>query len=191
MNKKILVAIFTLVALAGRAQGKKTFLFIGAHPDDETAIAEVLVKYRQQGFKTIVMFATDGKGGTRVTNIPAGDSLGTLRRQEAVCACEKLGIEPPVFLGIERLDTRIGVGRYFSEHARLLDTLKKQLLHINPDVIVTFGPDGDTHHSEHIVVGSAVTELLLREGWVEKFPLYYFAWTKSQGEPNRLGYVKV
>ena len=46
-------------------------------------------------------------------------------------------------------------------------------------MIITAGPDGDTHHSEHIVVGATVTELLLAEGWVEKYPLYHFAWKKG------------
>ena len=50
---------------------------------------------------------------------------------------------------------------------------------IDPDILITAGPDGDTHHSEHIVVGAAVTELLLAEGWVEKYPLYHFAWKKG------------
>ena len=60
-----------------------------------------------------------------------------------------------------------------------MDSLRRRIPMINPDVIITAGPDGDTHHSEHIVVGGAVTELLLAEGWVEKYPLYYFAWTKD------------
>lgn len=67
--------------------------------------------------------------------------------------------------------------------------LKGKITAINPDFIITFGPDGDTHHAEHIVTGSAVTELLLREGWVEKYPLYYLAWSKKQAEMFDLGYV--
>lgn len=29
-----------------------------------------------------------------------------MRKLEAICACEKMGIEPPIFLSIDRLDTR-------------------------------------------------------------------------------------
>jgi len=135
------------------------------------------------------MIATDGKDGTRVTNIPKGDSLGNLRKMETTCACAKLGIQPPIFLSIERLDTKIGVGKYFKCHQQLLDSLKIKIPAINPDVILTFGPDGDTHHSEHIVTGGAVTELLLSEGWVDKYPLYYFAWKKGTTDVDDLGYV--
>ena len=170
-------------------QNKKTMLAIFPHPDDESAIGEVLIKYAKLGYKVHLIIATNGKDGTRVTKIPAGDSLGNLRKEETRCACKIMGIEEPVFLGIDRLDTRIGVGKYFGEHKKLLDALKAIIPRINPEFIITFGPDGDTHHSEHIVTGAAVTELLLREGWVEKFPLYYLAWSKEQGDIFNLGYV--
>lgn len=168
---------------------QKIMLVIFPHPDDESAIGEVLVKYAGMGYNVQLIIATDGKDGTRVTNIPAGDSLGNLRKEETRCACRIMGIEEPIFLGIDRLDTRIGVGKYFAEHKKLLALLKEKIASINPDLILTFGPDGDTHHAEHIVTGAAVTELLLREGWVEKYPLYYVAWSKDQGELFNLGYV--
>lgn len=166
----------------------KTILGIFAHPDDEMAVADVLVKYARLGHKVYVMIATDGKGGTRVSNIPAGDSLGEIRKLESICACEKMGIEPPVFLSVERLDTRIGVRDYLNAHKRVRDSLLKLIPLLNPDVILTFGPDGDSHHSEHIVIGSVVTEILLAEGWVKKYPLYYVAFTNEEkgegGEAN-------
>ncbi len=168
---------------------QKTLLAIFPHPDDEGAIAEVLVKYAAMGYKVQLVIATNGKDGTRVTKIPAGDSLGNLRKEETRCACKKMGIAEPIFLGIERLDTKIGVGKYLGEHNKFLQLLKEQIPLINPEFILTFGPDGDTHHSEHIVTGAAVTELLLREGWIDKYPLYYVAWTKEQGKTFDLGYV--
>lgn len=174
----VLSFLFSFCA-AQKAVIKKTILFIGAHPDDETAVSEVLAKNVRLGNKVFLIVATDGKGGTRVTKIPEGDSLGAIRRTESECCCRKLGIEPPIFLGIERLDTKIGTGNYFKEHQRFMDSLKTRIPSINPDVIITAGPDGDTHHSEHIVVGATVSELLLAEGWVERYPLYHFAWKKG------------
>lgn len=174
---------------AQNTEKKKTILFIGAHPDDETAISEVLNKYARMGNRVFVIIATDGKDGTRVTNIPAGDSLGNLRKKETICACKTLGLESPIFLGIERLDTKIGVGKYFKAHGQLLDSLKIKIPFLKPDVIITAGPDGDTHHAEHIVVGAAVTELLLAQGWVEKYPLYHFAWKKGTESVDDLAYM--
>ncbi len=172
-----------------KIQTRRTILFVGAHPDDETAISEVLSKYARLGNKVYVIIATNGKDGTRVTKIPAGDSLGRLRQAESVCGCKALGIAPPIFLDIERLDTKIGTGKYFAEHQRFMDSLKVRLPLIDPDIIITAGPDGDTHHSEHIVVGASVTELLLAEGWVEKYPLYHFTWKKGDMSVDPGGYV--
>ena len=161
------------------------------HPDDETAIAEVLIKYAELGYNVQLIIATNGKDGTRVTKIPAGDSLGNIRKEETRCACKIMGISEPIFLGVERLDTKIGTGNYFKEHKKFLELLKEKIILINPAFILSFGPDGDSHHAEHIVTGAAVAELLLREGWVEKYPLYYLAWTKEQasGLIEELGYV--
>ncbi|HEX7847681.1 MAG TPA: PIG-L family deacetylase [Chitinophagaceae bacterium] len=189
MIKIVSLIILLMVTTNGFTQTNKTLLAIFPHPDDESAIAEVLIKYKKLGYKVQLIIATDGKDGTRVTKIPAGDSLGNLRKEESRCACNKMGIEAPIFLGIDRLDTRIGVGKYFREHKRLLDTLRKIVPVIDPAFILTFGPDGDTRHSEHIVAGTAVTQLLLQEGWVERYPLYYVAWTKEQGDRWDLAYV--
>ncbi len=190
---RYIISLFLLVTIcevtAQQQEKKKTLLAVFPHPDDEAAIAEVLIKYEEMGYHVQLIIATDGKDGTRVTKIPAGDSLGTIRKNETRCACKIMGVAEPIFLGIDRLDTRIGVGKYFAEHKRFLELLKEKIAAIDPDFILTFGPDGDTHHAEHIVTGSAVTELLLREGWVEKYPLYYLAWTKEQGNMFDLGYV--
>ncbi|MBS1744447.1 MAG: PIG-L family deacetylase [Bacteroidetes bacterium] len=192
MLKKLLTFLLIIAfafSAAQTPQGKRTILFVGAHPDDETAISEVLHKYARLGNKVVVIIATNGKDGTRVTKIPAGDSLGMLRKAESTCGCRTLGIEPPIFLEIERLDTKIGTGKYFREHQRFMDSLRIRIPLIDPDVIITAGPDGDTHHSEHIVVGATVTELLLAEGWVEKYPLYHFAWEKGMTSVDPGGYV--
>jgi LmbE family N-acetylglucosaminyl deacetylase len=159
------------------------------HPDDETAVDSVLAKYARLGNKVVIIIATDGKYGTRVTKIPEGDVLGQLRQKESICGTEKLGILSPIFFSIDRLDTRNGVRPYFNNHKRLRDLLKEKITELNPDAIITFGPDGDTHHSEHIVVGAAVTEILLREGWADKFPLYYMAFSKLPDDTEELGYV--
>jgi len=162
----------------------KTFLFVLAHPDDEMAVAEVLVKLSREGHKVILISATDGKYYTIDSKIPEGDSLASVRRGECKCSSLKLGIDHPIFFGIDRLDTKNGVRNYFNSHKQLRDSLTQRIPTIDPDFIITFGPDGDTHHAEHIVVGAAVTEVLLQHNWVQKYPLYYIAWTKDNSPPD-------
>lgn len=186
--RKLLPFLILFAAFSAYGQ-KKTLLAIFPHSDDESTVAEVLIKYSELGYRVQVITATDGRYGTRITKVPAGEELARLRKEESLCAAKKLGIEEPIFFGIERLDTLIGVGKYFAEHKRLLKLLKEKISELDPEFIITFGPDGDTSHSEHIVTGAAVTELIIREGWVEKYPLYYVAWPKALGEASDLGYV--
>lgn len=168
----LLIFCFAL-GLVANAQTPKTILGIFAHPDDENMIGSVLAKYARLGHPVYIIIATDGKDGTRVTRIPAGDSLGAIRQQETICACQKLKINPPIYLHIDRLDTKFGVRPYLNGRKKTIEELKKHIERIQPDVLITFGPDGEYGHSEHIVTGAIVTELLLKEGWVEKYPLYF------------------
>lgn len=169
----VAIACLTLNFTVNGQASKKTILGIFAHPDDENMIGPVLAKYSRLGHNVQIIIATDGKDGTRVTKIPAGDSLGRLRQQESICACEKLKINPPIYLHIDRLDTKFGVRPYLNGRKKAMEDLKNFILKINPDLILTFGPDGEYGHSEHIVTGAMVTEILLKEGWVDKYPLYF------------------
>lgn len=153
--------------------GKKTILGIFSHPDDENMIGSMLAKYSRLGHDVYIIIATDGKDGTRVTKIPDRNSLGAIRQQETICACEKLKINPPIYLHIDRLDTKFGVRPYLNGRKKAMEELKQNIQKINPEVLITFGPDGEYGHSEHIVIGAMVTEILLKEGWVDKYPLYF------------------
>ena len=172
--KCIMFLIVLFWSLGLSAQKQKTILGIFPHPDDENIIGDVFAKYARLGHNVyIIIIGGAGKGGTRVTSIPAGDSLGTLRRQETICACEKLGVHPPIFLPIENLNTSNGVRNYLNDHKKILAELKKYIIELKPDVLITFGPDGEYGHPDHIIAGATVTDLLLREGWVDKYPLYF------------------
>jgi LmbE family N-acetylglucosaminyl deacetylase len=174
--RTFLTFIIICLSLGFTASGqtsKKTILGIFPHPDDENMIGSVLAKYSRLGHNVYIIIATDGKDGTRVTKIPSGDSLGRIRQQETICACEKLKINPPIYLHIDRLDTKFGVRPYLNGRKRGMEELKKYIDKLNPDLLLTFGPDGEYGHSEHIVTGAMVTELLLKEGWVDKYPLYF------------------
>ena len=172
------------------APPKKTLMVVLAHPDDESMIGPLLAGLARRGHAVEVLIATDGKYGTRLPGVVAGDELGALRRKESECAAEKLGIPPPKFLGIDRLDTRNGVRQYLDGRKVLLAALERHLAEIDPDALLTFGPDGEYGHPEHIVVGAAITELLLRKGLVDRYPLYYFGWRQEQvADDEELGYV--
>jgi LmbE family N-acetylglucosaminyl deacetylase len=91
-----------------------------------------------------------------------------------------MGVQPPIFLGFpDGFDTRDGVGLYLKQSKLLKQKLTEKIKELNPDLIITFGPDGDTGHSDHRMISNMITEIILKEGWVNKFPLYYLGWTKK------------
>ena len=160
--------------------GKKTIMAIFAHPDDETVISPVLTKFADDANVHVVV-STDGRYGvTDHAGIPAGDSLVSVRKKEMICACEALGINTPHFLGAKDGLGLNGNHNFYDEVLNLKENIKDQIETLKPDVILTFGPDGDTGHPDHRMVGLLTTEILLRENWVDAIDLYYFAWTKEQ-----------
>lgn len=157
----------------------EVLLAVFAHPDDEAAIAQLLTKYGKT-YKVFVIIITDGRLGVK-PGFPTGDTLVKIRQSESECACKLMGIQPPIFLGFtDGFDTRNGVGFYLDQSKKLKDQLTQKIKEINPDFIITFGPDGDTGHSDHRMVSNMTTEIILREGWYEKYPLYYLGWTKKE-----------
>jgi len=165
-----------------KKEKQKSILVVVAHPDDETGFGAALAKHARLGDTVYLIVAVDAKFDTRLISA-SPDSLTKAKQRDVLCSCEKLGIQPPIFFSFTSLDRKHGdqdgvrdaveTGNHFREK------LKQTILNLQPDLIITFGPDGEYGHPEHIIAGSLVTELLLREGWVEKYPLYYFGWTKS------------
>ena len=49
-----------------------------------------------------------------------------------------------------------------------------------PDVIITWGPDGGTNHLDHRLVSTSVTQVFLSKKWNKEISLYYY------GTPNHL-----
>lgn len=181
--KKLFSAILLITILVScgqtSAQRKKTILIILAHPDDETTIGALMAKYAKQN-KVYYIVATDGRYGTRVNNI-SEDTLVQIRKSECENSCKHLGIEPPIFLGfLDGLGMKTGIGEYFKQTKALTEKLKTKIEELNPDFIITFGPDGDTGHPDHRIIGNITTEIVLREGWLERFPIFYLGWTKQQ-----------
>ncbi len=158
----------------------KTVMAIFAHPDDETTVGPVLAKYALISDVHLVV-ATDGRYGINDhSGIPAGDSLVVIRKKETACACAELGINPPHFLEAKDGLGLNGKHNFYMQAAALKERIHAKIEELKPDVILTFGPDGDTGHPDHRMVGLFTTEILLRENWANAIDLYHFGWTKEQ-----------
>jgi LmbE family N-acetylglucosaminyl deacetylase len=88
-----------------------------------------------------------------------GDALVKARADEARCAATTLGAREPILLGFP--DGKLG--DYLGDRslmARLTDRIAKEIERLQPDVVVTWGPDGGTGHPDHRIVSNIATQLL-------------------------------
>lgn len=135
-------------------------LAVFAHPDDERHAGPLLARYAREGVVIDLVIATDGSKGVREhAGIPAGPELARARAAEARCAAEQLGIRPPHLLGLE--DAGLAS---FAALGRLREQLLRLQRELDPDVVITFGPEGSTGHPDHRLVSSAVTEIVQAAG---------------------------
>lgn len=162
---------------ANQSNKPHTLLAIFAHPDDEATVSPVLAKYAAEGVTVYLAIATDGRYGiTEHANIPAGDSLATVRAEEAKCAAEKLGIEAPIMFGLhDQLKMGEGFGPVHEQLNTMRDKVKELFTTLKPDVVITWGASGWTGHHDHRLVGSIVTEVFQSQKWEKPTQLFYSA----------------
>lgn len=157
----------------------RTLLAIFAHPDDETSAAPVLARYAREGANVYLAIATKGeKGVTADSTIAAGEPLAAVRRSEAACACRELGLQSPIFFGLN--DGELGaITRPPGENIQaLVEHIRETIAKLQPDVIVTWGPEGGDGHPDHRLVSDAVTEVIQSADASPR--LYYVGITASQ-----------
>ncbi len=143
-----------------------------AHPDDEIVAGPALSRYAWEGHEVHLIHLTSGQIGDANTDIPRGEVLGAAREVEARCSAESLGIQEPIMLGF--MDGNIAT---WADLPRIRAALRAELHRLQPDVIITWGPDGLSGHTDHRIASSLATEVF-QETWGEIPPpskLYYAA----------------
>jgi LmbE family N-acetylglucosaminyl deacetylase len=161
----ILVAAATLacgssVHTTPAPAGPRTLVAIFAHPDDETIVSPALAHYARNGTRVVVVVATDGRKGVAAhAHIPAGDSLATVRADEARCSARQLGAQPPVLLGFPDAGLAV-LSPWPGEPLDKLSTrIVATLNELHPDVVLTWGAEGGYGHQDHRLVGDVVTQV--------------------------------
>ena len=126
-----------------------TLLAVWAHPDDESYLGGgLMASAAAAGARVVNVTATLGEHGTPDPVAMPPRRLASIRRHELGHALGALGVDESVVLGYEdgslpAADAALGVRR--------IETLLDE---IDPDLVVSFGPDGFTGHPDHIAVGS-------------------------------------
>lgn len=157
----------------------KTLVAVFAHGDDEGPVSPVLARYAREGAQVYLVIATDGAQGGSHTAIPRGAELARARGDEARCATNALGIQPPILLGFP--DGKLG--DYVGDPSllyRLTQRIHEELQRLHPDALITWGPDGATGHPDHRLVGDIVTQLV-RAGAPGVPQRLFYAWIPTEG----------
>ncbi|RJP20048.1 MAG: PIG-L family deacetylase [Deltaproteobacteria bacterium] len=143
---------------------RKRFLFLLAHPDDETfGPGGTIARYARTGSEVHLAAATRGEAGM-VGDPPVTDRehLGEVRSAELAAAAEILGLSGVHFLGF--MDGQLAnVPR-----ERLVERAVSVIRRVRPHVMVGFGPEGVSRHMDHMVmceVALAAFERAADPGW--------------------------
>ena len=129
-----------------------------AHPDDESmGMGGTLAKYAGHGVETYCLCASRGERGWfgPEEQNPGLEKLGQLRTQEMESAVKELGMAGLDFLGyidgeVDQADPPEIIGRIVS-----------RIRSIRPQVVVTFPPDGNYGHPDHIAIGQFTSAAII------------------------------
>jgi LmbE family N-acetylglucosaminyl deacetylase len=129
-----------------------TVLAVFAHPDDEAYLASGLMAVAvDAGRRVVCVTATKGELGFPDDDPRSLQERIVLREAEIAACMEVLGVREHLWLdqpdgGCEEADPAVPV-------ARLCEVIED----VRPDTILTFGPDGQTFHPDHIAVSRWTT----------------------------------
>jgi LmbE family N-acetylglucosaminyl deacetylase len=135
-----------------------SLLAVFAHPDDETfRPGGTFVLLARRGVKVHILTLTHGEAGS--CGEPAICTPGNLpgvRERELGSACAILGIQPPILWAYP--DGHLAELEPEWMSAKILAVVRL----IRPQVLLSFGPDGLSGHSDHITVGQWAAEAFRR-----------------------------
>lgn len=133
-------------------------LAVMAHPDDESmGTGGILAKYAAEGLDTHLVTATRGERGWfgPPDENPGPVELGKIREKELGEAAEVLGLKDHTFF--DYWDGDLDEADSTEVVAKVVDQVRR----IQPDVVVTFDPNGLYGHPDHIAISQAATAALV------------------------------
>jgi LmbE family N-acetylglucosaminyl deacetylase len=147
-----------------------TILGVWAHPDDEAYLtAGLMARAREAGQRVVVATATRGEAGTPDADLWPPRRLGRLREAELHASLAALDVTEHRFL--DYVDGTLTDQDPTEAIARITAIVSE----VQPDTIITFGPDGITGHMDHRRVSSWTT--VARELAAPHARLLYATWT--------------
>ena len=133
-------------------------LAVFPHPDDETlGLGSSLARYASERVETYLVCATRGERGWFDSEgpDPGFEDVARIREAELRCAAEHLGLREVSFL--DYIDGDVGQ----AAPEEIIGKIVVHLRRIKPHVVVTFGPDGEYGHPDHIALSQFTSGALV------------------------------
>jgi len=139
---------------------------ITAHPDDEAgSFGGTLRLYHDRGVETCVVCLTPGQAATHRGGAKNDQELAVMRRREFTAACEILKVTRGIVLDYP--DGQL----HRQELYKIVSDLTFQIRQFQPQVVITFGPEGGlTGHIDHSMTGIAAMLAFQWAGRNNRFP---------------------
>ncbi|MGX7678789.1 PIG-L deacetylase family protein [Jatrophihabitans sp. DSM 45814] len=134
-------------------------LGVWAHPDDEAYLsAGLMAQVREAGHRVVVATATKGELGTQDPESFPPERLAAIREREIAASLASLAVSEHHWLSHhDGALADVPAARGVRQVRRLIEQ-------VQPDTIVTFGPDGLTGHSDHKAISRWVTSAWAQTG---------------------------
>ena len=135
-------------------------LAVFAHPDDEAfGTGGTIACYATSGVDVVLVCATRGEAGEiSDPSFATPETLGQVREEELRCAAEIMGVKELIFLDYrdsgmagtpENDDPRAFIN---APADAVISTLVGIIRRVQPQIIVTFEPNGGYGHPDHIAI---------------------------------------
>lgn len=140
-------------------------LGVWAHPDDETYLsAGIMTQAIRNDQRVVCITATKGEAGSQDEERWPSARLAEIREAELLKSLDILGVTEHRWL-----DYPDG-GCHEVDEGEATERIVAIVEEVRPDTVLTFGPDGQTGHPDHIAVCRWTTEAMER---TQQGRLYY------------------
>jgi LmbE family N-acetylglucosaminyl deacetylase len=130
-----------------------TILGVFGHPDDETYLAAALMaRAARAGSRVVCVTATKGEGGSWDEKRWPSETMGEVRARELMESLAILGVKEHHWL--DYVDGKCADVPPEEGAAKV----ERLLRDVEPDTVITFGPDGMTDHPDHKAVCAWTTD---------------------------------
>jgi LmbE family N-acetylglucosaminyl deacetylase len=140
------------------------------HPDDETlGCGGTIVRKKKAGATVTVVFMTDGSASHR--RFMPEQELKTMRRAEAISACEALGVDATNLVFLDFKDGQLG--SFHQEAVQKVNAILRQ--HASEQIFMPYSNDTTSDHQATNAIVLAALRESRKSAVIYEYPVWFWA----------------